>query len=84
MSDIYKPESIDDLRQQSSTVLQNAYNSGYIVGVEQGERLAEERIIKLLENVDDSNLWRQLSHSPDSYEGFDISNLIALIKGENK
>ncbi len=43
-----------------------------------------ERIIKLLENVDDSNLWRQLSHSPDSYEGFDISNLIALIKGDNK
>jgi hypothetical protein len=44
----------------------------------------EQRIIALLETVDDSNLWRQVAHSPDSYEGFNISDLIALIKGENK
>ena len=77
MSDIYKPESIDDLRQQSSTVLQNAYNSGYIVGVEQGERLAEERIIKLLEDYQHPNTQHEFN---DEF----CDSLIALINGDNK
>jgi hypothetical protein len=80
VSDIYKPESIDDLRQQSSTVLQNAYNSGYIVGVEQGERLAEERIIKLLDDKCERPLDPEWEHH---WEDGCRCALVALIEGEN-
>lgn len=43
-----------------------------------------ERIIKLLEGFDDSCLWRQVEWSPDAYEGFNMQELIELIKGERK
>jgi hypothetical protein len=43
---------------------------------------SEQRIIKLLEEFDDSNLWREVSF--DSYEGFNVRELIDLIKGEQK
>ena len=50
----------------------------YLTGV--GEE--RERIIKLLEGFDDSCLWRQVGWSPDAYEGFNMQDLISLIKGE--
>ncbi len=89
MSKTYTPQSIEELWQQSSTVLQNAYNSGYIIGVEQGERLAEERIIKLLEERKN-----QVEHSLDRLGAMgkeyweiqvrilEMSKAIELIKGE--
>lgn len=43
------------------------------------------RIIRLLEEkFDDSCLWRQIRWSPDTYEGFDKEEIIALIKKEIK
>lgn len=51
-----------------------------IARAELGER---KRIIELLENFDDTRLWRQISFHPDAYEGFDISEIIKLIKGDN-
>lgn len=56
----------------------------WLRGRDHGIAEERERIIALLETVDDSNLWRQVAHSPDSYEGFNISDLIALIKGEKQ
>ena len=48
----------------------------------QGAEYERERITELLENFDDSNLWRQTG--PDTYEGFDVAEIIELIKGEQK
>lgn len=50
----------------------------------QGAEYERERIIELLEGFDDSCLWRQVEWSPDAYEGFNMQELIALIKGEQK
>lgn len=49
---------------------------------ESGVKYERKRIIKLLENFDDSNLWRQTSQT--AYEGFDIADIIELIKGGQK
>lgn len=49
-----------------------------------GAEQERERIIKLLEEFDDSNLWRQVEFNPDAYEGFNVRELIDMIKGEQK
>ena len=48
----------------------------------EGAEMERERIIKLLEDFYDGNLWRQTGAT--SYVGFDIVELIELIKGEQK
>lgn len=48
----------------------------------EGAELERERIIELLENFYDGNLWKQTS--PTSYVGFDMAELVALIRGEQK
>jgi len=54
----------------------------YVIGVESGKRIEQERIIKLLEDYDFSTIWRQVAWSPDAWESFGSDDLIALIKGE--
>lgn len=56
------------------------YASGYLDGITN----EQSRIIKLLEGFDDSCLWRQVEWSPDAYEGFNMQELIDLIKGQQK
>ena len=51
-------------------------------GITEGRLQERERIIKLLEDFYDGNLWKQTSAT--SYVGFDMAELIALIKGEQK
>jgi len=58
------------------------YSHAYKIGVEHGKFTERERIIALLENFDDSNLWRQTTQT--AYEGFDIADIIELIKEEQK
>ena len=60
--------------------IEEARNAGKSFGIKQ----EKERIIKLLEDFDDSKLWRQISFQPDAYEGFDVSDIIELIKGEQE
>lgn len=50
--------------------------------LEKAAQTERERIIKLLEGVYDGDLWRAIG--TNSYVGFDIAELIALIKGEQK
>ena len=48
--------------------------------LDKGAAREQERIIKLLEDFDDGDLWRAISAG--SFVGFDVAELIALIKGE--
>lgn len=50
-------------------------------GYRNGINVERERIIQLLEDFYDGNLWRQIG--PDEWEGFDMQEVIVLIKGEN-
>jgi hypothetical protein len=54
---------------------------GYNLGVLMGRAVELTRIVELLEDFDDSNLWRQTG--PDTLEGFDIAEIIELINGES-
>lgn len=44
-----------------------------------GVSAERQRIIKLLEDFYDGNLWRQTGN--DTYVGFDITEIIELVKG---
>ena len=61
---------------------ENYQDTGHTTAFYQGRDAERERITELLENFDDSNLWRQTG--PDTYEGFDVAEIIDLIKGEQK
>lgn len=49
-------------------------------GIEEGQKRERERIVKLLEEFYDGNLWRQTDL--DKWEGFNVQELIELIKGK--
>lgn len=72
MSDIYKPETLDALAERGFKAIQDAYNSGYILGNEN----AEARIIEIIERCPriDNDYMIQC----------DARHLIALIKGETE
>lgn len=85
MSDIYKPESLEDLWKQAFTPIQNAYNSGYILGVEWGGRIVVARIIKLLEAERQKHVpWCGQKDCLMCEQTIGIERAIALIEGETE
>ena len=76
MSHTYKPESLDALWKQAFVPIQNAYNSGYIVGVEQGIQVERERINGIIEQFIENSDYPEVVSS--------LQWLQDVIKGENK
>lgn len=51
-------------------------------GIKLGEQREQERIIALLQEFYDGNLWRQIDST--TYEGFNMAELIDLIRKTSK
>jgi predicted AAA+ superfamily ATPase len=54
----------------------------WVRGVEHGKELQLARILEIIENFYDGDLWRQTSWSPDSYESFGVHEIIDAITKE--
>lgn len=69
-------QAIDEAQDALQAAITKAISTHFGAGIE----FERQRIIELLENFYDGNLWKQTSQT--SYVGFDMAQLIALIKGE--